>query len=1518
MNSKRFLSILLAMILVLSPLTPLVYAEELGKENLGDVFSEDLDENKTQDEPLKIPDVKELDQETTTTEIDNNDDTLNVPTVEDGNEKDLLPSPEAPTVMRMIIPVEPTKSFSFYLSEADANNEVDMLQEQILRDGDVLQEPRSPVKPVGKSFIGWFYLDGAIERQISFNELGQSDPVDVPANQVPMQKVVKVYAKYEESFSVYFVYNGEVLSTKEVAPAESFNDDGVIYFIDDEELSFKWWSLTENGTEFAFPATVSEDTTLYLVTKPSYKVTFDSNGGSPVLPRYVNQGDAIGTLPVPTKAGYDFDVWRASDAGIYYDYSLIISPLELFAYWTPKSVKYSVVYFLENADDTGYTYEKTVNKTGLTGSMTTLDASSAGAISHFTFNNAENVNIEGDGSTIVRVYYSRDTYQLRFRKPSGGGWSNILTQQVKHGAKTETWWNQASASPNDVYSWFEDDDDGVMNITWPLMPTQDLTFYGVISGTSNMRTIFMEIASPSNLFIKNVDFKGNGSDSTFIGGRVLIGFTWKYVTSSGEESDSYKYNDSSKKWEVKTFYLRNQYQLNFETYSNDHNVPAKLIFFEGSLAGSIPTELKVGDEKTVSGLVYEFMGWYKDPAFTDLFNFGTEKMPAHNINLHGKWIPKKHTVRYYDGIEGSELGTFKVSHGDTITEADLSGYTVPTGFKGWYRKDGNRFIHFILDEEKVLMDMDLYPILTGETYQALYKDKDGDLILDTDKNEYTSRSRAVIKDFPGNHEGKLFVGWLLEGDTSGRVYYAGENILMNSNKTFTPIFADPLVQTKIIYNAGDGLGSEKTYDVAINSKHVIKTHNDTELGFSRLGYEFTGWMIQGTLRQAGEEYLVDNEGVGAEDYSANTFVAQWQRSVIDVTATKKWVNGENARPKDITLILLRDGFPIGSEVIEEDEDGKWSFTWPELPEKDDEGNLYTYSVDEEDIDNFEKSFSEDGLTVTNTYVSPMNASFNAVKIWQGGTAPVTDVKFQLYRNIDGSNEEDEKVGDPVEMVGPGYTWTGLAKTDEEGNEYIYSFLESSIPDNYRASYNGNTVTNIYEIPSDGIYSVEKVWEGDENVTRPVMIFDLYRKTDSLDEKVPGAVEKEVDEENKLATWEKLETTDIKGNLYRFYVKESFKEDNLLNQNWVLGEDLDGEIINRVIFGSEKKAKLTVGKKLLEQLYAPGLFGGTADQVKFSFTLTGPYGFEEEFELFAGQEKVFSNLYYGSYNLVETNSQDYEAFLSESSVDLSMENPEAAIAVENRHSIDEETGVDPNLVEVKAKKVWVNGPKSDHIDVEMLLYRSLGGRKQLVMATAATSQVATGGSRYLQYLWKGLDKHSPEGFTYIYTVEEKDAVDGKYTVDGRVYEVTKEGDTITNTFIVQKIDVKGQKIWIDAPKQTPDIWFKLYRSTEGGELEEVPQAEILKVKGGEALWKEIDKTDLEGNLYSFTVREVDKDGKDFVPKDYKKEEKGLVVRNIYTKPLEKLPSTGESSLGLLLFTGLVLVGSGSFLLRKKRR
>lgn len=169
-----------------------------------------------------------------------------------------------------------------------------------------------------------------------------------------------------------------------------------------------------------------------------YLVSYDLSGGYGTEPVYTRFGATVGVND-PTRHGYVFDGWEL----VSYDgqtptneqktqYALqsggtIEVPaanLKYQARWITENTTYTMVFWCENANDNGYSYWGYLD--GLSAKSGTY-VSAQDYISrvdgiddeeHFTFNAAKsdkNVLVEGDGSTVVNVYYTRKYYTITFR-----------------------------------------------------------------------------------------------------------------------------------------------------------------------------------------------------------------------------------------------------------------------------------------------------------------------------------------------------------------------------------------------------------------------------------------------------------------------------------------------------------------------------------------------------------------------------------------------------------------------------------------------------------------------------------------------------------------------------------------------------------------------------------------------------------------------------------------------------------------------------------------------------------------------------------------------------------------------------------------------------------------------------------------------------------------------------------------------------------------------------------------------
>ena len=161
-----------------------------------------------------------------------------------------------------------------------------------------------------------------------------------------------------------------------------------------------------------------------------YMMSFNLDGGYGVEPIYARYGTPV-KVENPTKPGYTFNGWEPTVPTTV--------PAENTTYkakWTPGESGFTVVFWYENANDDGYSYAGSIKPANVAPgtqkssndyqneNFTGRDAA------HFTYNSAkaENVTVKGDGSTVLNVYFTRNTYTLTFK----GGKVEVICGKEEH------------------------------------------------------------------------------------------------------------------------------------------------------------------------------------------------------------------------------------------------------------------------------------------------------------------------------------------------------------------------------------------------------------------------------------------------------------------------------------------------------------------------------------------------------------------------------------------------------------------------------------------------------------------------------------------------------------------------------------------------------------------------------------------------------------------------------------------------------------------------------------------------------------------------------------------------------------------------------------------------------------------------------------------------------------------------------------------------------------------------------
>lgn len=507
-----------------------------------------------------------------------------------------------------------------------------------------------------------------------------------------------------------------------------------------------------------------------------YLFLFDLVGGYGVEPVYTRYGATV-SVNRPTKPGYVFDGWELTSCGKQIDqmdeataeqkekYDLNNSSVTLpdmnlkyTAKWKEQQTTYTVVYCAENADDDGYSYL----------SSKKVGAMSASAVSgaddytwdekqYFTSNSEKtdkNKIVEGDGSTVVNVYYKRNTYTLTFRKLDCDKWffhthddscyKIVATIEAKYGADIHQnfpikdgnktiWWTVSSGCTT-----FEPGNElGSIDT----MPGENITFSDADSTNATWLWYYVETINGAT---GDVDYSGKNfklyKKINCDGTSVLTykeefhgikGFTqWKSDPTFNSDGQATQKDNNY------FYYSRQSFNLKFYNYNAEVSGKGGSVQYEAPLNGydfvpEYPKDMELN--------AYVFAGWYTTPGCYDdsKFDLATAKMPASDLTLYAKWAPKTHTVRIYDKYAAdfsteTPIDEQHVLHGSYAKapgEMSLGSYT----FNGWFYMDGTEKKAFDINYMPVNKDLDIFaewssnePVL----YTIRYVDENGNKIAE--------------------------------------------------------------------------------------------------------------------------------------------------------------------------------------------------------------------------------------------------------------------------------------------------------------------------------------------------------------------------------------------------------------------------------------------------------------------------------------------------------------------------------------------------------------------------------------------------------------------------------------------------------------------------------------------------------------------------------------------------------------------------------------------------------------------
>ncbi|MDU6265410.1 MAG: InlB B-repeat-containing protein [Anaerocolumna aminovalerica] len=703
----------------------------------------------------------------------------------------------------------------------------------------------------GYSFLGW-YLQGTTDVKIT------SDTI------VTLTSSHSLYASWSaNSYIINFdTCGGNLLSNSMKVTYDNYY--GNLPVPEKANYTFTgWFTKPEGGELIKSSSTVKLQGNQILYAHwqgISSIVNFDNNIGYPNYSRkVVYYGSTYGTLPVPTRTGYDFAGWfTASSGGGKIDETAIVDyTIEhtLYAHWSPKkvivslnpnynseSISTKVVLFEER-----YGYLPTLTRAGYrfkgwytspTGDVQVVAEDLVKASTDFTLyaqweGNSYNVFFDANGGSIATT-------------------SGVVTNGRNH--------NGALVTPTRPgYSfdgWYTERSGGSLITLWSVVDTiSSYTLYAHWTQEVYRITYF---ANGGNLSSSSTTTVYIGQDYSDFPIPTREGYSFEGWYTSSDTNVTRVYS-VSQACSLYAHWKQNKYTVSFEENGGTVYPSTKEVLY-GSLYGELPTPTKEG---------YSFGGWLTEDGKAITSNTSMNRTKNHTLTA--QWNSMRYEITY-DSNGGNQFSAIKYAY----YGGEYGSHPVPTrngyNFIGWFTapSGGNEITSSSILQIKNnhVLYAHWTPIKPVITFYA-----NGGRIFE---NGLKVHSTSAIKTYGERYgdlpepirEGYIFNGWFTY--SNGGVRIQEDNmveVVSNSN-----LFAQWTgISNKVSFDSNGGSNINETIDVIYGNPYgtlPIPT---------RTGYNFTGWFTE----KNNGTFIAQNTVVGI--LNNQTLYAHWNKSNYYIT-----------------------------------------------------------------------------------------------------------------------------------------------------------------------------------------------------------------------------------------------------------------------------------------------------------------------------------------------------------------------------------------------------------------------------------------------------------------------------------------------------------------------------------------------------------------------------------------------------------------------------------------------------------
>ena len=746
----------------------------------------------------------------------------------------------------------------------------------------------------GYTFIGWYYNGIALSNENNYNYMMWEDDITIEARFAYTQYDLNVWSNNIDLGQVMIRNGYSQVWYDDQTQKQYYAESTTIAAYTKTDVRFLGWydennNLVSTSAVYSFTM-LNRDYTLEA--KWNYfNITYDLDGGTNNVnnPTFYNKDMSNIQLLNPAKDGYTFQGWEYKGNIITEINIANLCHMELKAKWSVHTnTSYKVEHYLQNLDDDNYP-DTPYEVDNLTGTTDTLTNGEVNIYEGFTSPIITQENINGDGSTVISLFYTRNSYSLTlYINNTKAGTITNVSGTYKYGKEITI---DATTNPGYTFNGLYDGDNQVS-------PLESYTFNMTASNISYEARWTANTNTPYKVehYLQNIDddnypelpYETNnltGTTDALTNGEVNTyeGFTSPTISQVNIDGDGSSL--------IKLYYTRNSYKVSI----NQNN------YYAGSVSGS--GTYKYGELCTINASTtqkYTFIGWYLNEEYISNNLSYTIKMASHDLCYKAYWVETPVILSRNNANAGNvSIGNQRiVGKNVTIRATTNLGYT----FNGWYLNDEQvtteLLYTFIMPEEKTTYTAK-WSANTNTPYTVEYylQNLGDDNYPDT---PYEVDNLTGITDTLTNVYAKEYDGFTTPPVTQVNINGDGSSLI----KLYYTRNSYKVSLIKDIIKAGTVTGAG-TYK--FGKEIIISTINP--------GYTFDGWYLNGFLycEEESFNYTVDAMAIEFEArYTINQYSISIDNQTDGVIITG--ITSGDMYDYDKQIILIATNIPNGYSI----------------------------------------------------------------------------------------------------------------------------------------------------------------------------------------------------------------------------------------------------------------------------------------------------------------------------------------------------------------------------------------------------------------------------------------------------------------------------------------------------------------------------------------------------------------------------------------------------------------------------